>query len=91
MPNNNLNPFAGLTHNNHTFLNTIDTDDAILVQQEPKEEEIKEIIKKRHLSQGERNQFHKPKSDWVEGNGGEECRNANTLCVKDLLEKFNVK
>lgn len=44
-------------------------------------------LKERHLNKRERDQLHKPKSDWCESNKGDVCRSACTLDVSDLITK----
>lgn len=48
-------------------------------------DKIEKIMKERHLTKAERQALHKPKSDWIEGKKGEECRAACELKVDDLV------
>lgn len=48
-------------------------------------DKIEKIMKERHLTKAERQALHKPKSDWIEGRKGEECRAACELKVNDLV------
>jgi hypothetical protein len=51
-------------------------------------DELKETLKKRHLNRMERDALHKPKTDWFETPAGEVCKNAETLVVSDIINKF---
>ena len=56
------------------------------------QESIDKLMKTRHLTKSERQALHKPKSDWIEGKKGEECRAACELKVDDLVpETLRVK
>lgn len=48
-------------------------------------DKIEKIMKERHLTKAERQALHRPKSDWIEGKRGEECRAACELKVDDLV------
>lgn len=48
-------------------------------------DKIEKIMKERHLTKAERQALHRPKSDWIEGKKGEECRAACELKVDDLV------
>jgi len=49
------------------------------------DEQIAQLMKSRHLTKAERHALHKPKSDWIEGRRGEECRAAHELRVDDIV------
>ena len=53
-------------------------------------EELTEKMKSKHLRKEERNAIHRPLSDYYEGSRGEECKNACSLEVEDLVLKFKV-
>lgn len=55
------------------------------------QDELKEILKKKHLNRIERDAFHRPKSDWSESPSGEVCKNAETLVVSDIIKKYSKK
>lgn len=46
------------------------------------------ILKERHLRKSERDVLHKPKTDYLEGGKGEVCKNACSLEIDDIVEKF---
>jgi hypothetical protein len=46
-------------------------------------------LKRRHLSQNERQFLHEPKSDWVQQGGKEVCKNACALVVDDIVESYS--
>ena len=49
---------------------------------------IKNLIKVRHLTHDERHAFHKPLNDWKETPKGEVCFNSSSIQVDDIVKKF---
>jgi hypothetical protein len=67
---------------------TLDHFDAIVDTLNKKDEDLKALMKLKHLNRMERLALHKPQSDWVEGPAGEVCRNTESLVVSDIIKKY---
>lgn len=78
-----------LEDNPFTYRNTL-SEAPLETNNNTMDDDVKTVIKKRHLSRDERRMLHKPESDWSESNNGDVCKSACSLEVKDLLVKHNV-
>jgi len=56
-------------------------------RQRNRDESLDDILKQRHLTRGERQVLHNPKTDWISGARGDVCKSAWSLEIKDLLVK----